>query len=64
MCWFWLGLLAFFTVPSIRLCAGKTVDNIEGDFIITVEQGLHSVKAFSASCTALPVRRMGMHKKL
>lgn len=64
MCWFWLGLLAFFTVPSMRLCVGKTADNIEGFFIIIVEQGLHSVKAFSASCTALPARRIGMHKNL
>lgn len=33
-------------------------------FSVVAEQGLHRVKNFSASCAALPARRLGMHQKL
>ena len=34
------------------------------DVLVIAEQCLHGVKVFSASQTALPVRRLGVHKKL
>ena len=58
--------LNFFIVACMGLCLGFVLETMlimQRCFFIA-EQCLHRVKAFSASHTALPASRLGVHKKL
>ena len=58
--------LISFIVASIGLCFGFVLETqliIQG-CLVTAQQGLHRVKAFSASHPTPPVSRVGVHKKL
>ena len=58
--------LVLFIVASMGLCFGFVLETaliIQGG-LVTAEQCLHRVKAFSASHTTPPASRLGVHKKL
>ena len=58
--------LIFFIVASMGLCFGFVLETvlITQYVFIRAEQHLHRVKAFSASHTTPPVRRLGVHKEV
>ena len=58
--------LIFFLVAGIVLCFGFSLRRtlITQDVLVTAEQCLHKVRAFSAPHTTPPVSRLEVHKKL
>lgn len=59
--------LIVFIVATVGLCVGLVLNTVlitHCNIFVISEQGLHKVKAFSASCPAPPASRMGVHRKL